>query len=252
MNTIDPLKCYFEGWIGIKGLPFNSVKPKISISLAECAEAQSKSTLKRNICHICMRLKSKLQQPVLQGSHRWCIRGLMTNGYLYSESVTTRKNSVLESHTNALQLKQQQLSHRFRQNPLQKNYQEQNPNHGREMATSCHGKKVTWAHNPSLVKQKSILQGTKCNKNSFPNRGTKNWITKRNISYRKAKRPPQDSETGQPTQISDLNRSVRNHFITLVTFTTMTVTNQRHRIPTLVIRIPQNTLWIIRVVTSLS
>lgn len=120
------------------------------------------------------------------------------------------------------------------------------------MATSCHGKKVTWAHNPSLVKQKSILQGTKCNKNSFPNRGTKNWITKRNISYRKAKRPPQDSETGQPTQISNLNRSVRNHFITLVTFTTMTVTNPRHRIPTLVIRIPQNTLWIIRVVTSLS
>lgn len=143
-------------------------------------------------------------------------------------------------------------SHRFRQNPLQKNYQEQNPNHGREMATSCHGKKVTWAHNPTLVKQKSILQGTKCNKNSFPNRGTKNWITKRNISYRKAKRPPQDSETGQPTQISNLNRSVRNHFITLVTFTTMTVTNPRHRIPTLVIRIPQNTLWIIRVVTSLS
>lgn len=110
MNTIDPLKCYFEGWIGIKGLPFNSVKPKISISLAECAEAQSKSTLKRNICHICMRLKSKLQQPVLRGSHRWCIRGLMTNGYLYSESVTTRKNWVLESHTNALQLKQQQLT----------------------------------------------------------------------------------------------------------------------------------------------
>lgn len=120
----------------------------------------------------------------------------------------TRKDGVMKSYNKASSYSSSCPHHRFQQNPLKKDYHEQNPNTTHNKPTSCHIKKVTWAPNSSLVKQTRVIPGNKFGHSSSSNRGKNSWITKRSRNNGKSKNPPQEPKSVKPH--SDFNSEPNN------------------------------------------